>query len=141
MRTLMPVLAVVFAMSTLGMAGCPNPGPNPPGPGDASADGTVSTMDSAPTPTPTVDAAPPPPVVDAAPPPPGDPCGLACSQMNDMGCPQAADCTKVLGLAQANRIIRNPKTGQVLTCADLVAAKTPADVKANGWNCNAPAKH
>ena len=61
--------------------------------------------------------------------------------MNAMGCPQQADCAKVLSLAQANRVIRNPKTQQGLTCNDVLAAKTPADVKAVGWNCGGAAKH
>jgi len=51
------------------------------------------------------------------------------------GCGQSSDCTKVLGLVQSNRISRNPKTGNPLSCNDLVGVKSSADVTANGWTC------
>jgi hypothetical protein len=136
MRTMMPLFAVVLAGATLGMAGCPNPGPNPPGPTDAAVN------DTSPPPTPTADSAPTPTVVmDATPPPSTDPCAQACAQMSTFGCAQQTDCANVLSLTQANRIIRNPKTKQGLTCTDLLGAKTPADVQAMGWNCGGASKH
>ncbi len=144
-KTAIPLLGLFLAVSTLGMAGCPPTPPNPPAP-DGGPDGSppppVPTMDSAPTPTPAVDAAPAPtPAQDAAPPAPTDPCAKACAQMAAMGCAQQADCAKVLSLAQANRVIRNPKTQQGLTCNDLLGAKTSADVQAMGWNCGGASKH
>lgn len=143
MRTIL-IFSAICACATLGMAGCPPTPPTPPVV-DAGADAPlppppVPTADSAPTPTPPVDAAPPPPVVDASPPPSTDPCTNACNQMNSVGCAQQADCAKVLGLVQANRTNRNPKTSNALTCNDLLAVKSAADVTANGWSCGGAAK-
>ena len=140
--------SVICATACMGMAGCPPTPPNPPTPDSGMSDVSpppppVPTADSAPTPpppAPTVDAAPPAPMVDSGPPPSTDPCVNACTQMNSVGCAQQADCGKVLGLVNANRTNRNPKTGNALTCSDLVSVKSSADVTANGWTCGGASK-
>jgi hypothetical protein len=142
------LFSAVCAFATLGMAGCPPTPPTPPGP-DAGLDTAppppppTPTMDSAPTPIPPVDAAPAP-VVDSGPTPPPpstDPCVNACNQMNAVGCPQQADCAKVLANVQALRTNQNPaKKNAPLQCSDLVGVKSSADVKANGWACGATKK-
>jgi len=60
--------------------------------------------------------------------------------MNAMGCAQQADCGKVLGLVSSGRTNRNPKTGNPLSCTDLLGVKSAADVTANGWTCGSSSK-
>ena len=136
MRAIVPFLAIALSVATMGMAGCPTPTPTPPSI-DAGLDAAPvpTPVDVGPVPVPTADSAPAP-----VPVPPVDPCTQACSTMTALGCTQAADCPKVLGLVNSNRTNRNPKTGNALTCTDLVGVKSAADVAANGWACIVPAK-
>jgi hypothetical protein len=145
MRTL--ILATVIGF---GVIGCPNsptvtdaaPKPVPCTEAKKANFTAPCPQDATPTPVPvSLDATPKPtPVVDAAP-PATDSCTQACAKMMAMGCAQSADCAKVLELVQTNKIIRNPKTTNALTCNDLLKAGTSTDVTANGWNCVVSTKH
>ena len=63
------------------------------------------------------------------------PCAPACLELQVLGCVVLPDCATVLQQDTTNRLIRNAKTGQPLTCADVAAARSVADVKAMGQPC------
>lgn len=108
------ILALCAALSV--GATCP---PNPPAPVPPDAD-----------------AAPAPPVVvDAAPMPSdaGTACQVACANLTRLCHPQASDCADTLQKVNDHSTIRTPCAQTLcpaLTCAALVAARTPADVRA-----------
>lgn len=110
------VLAVAFVGAVALLAACPPPTPPSPPP-DAS------------------DAAPAPPEAGPAPPAPSSPCDAACAAMTKAGCVVQPDCSAVLTRDTAARRIRNAKTGAALTCPELAAVQTSADVKALGQSC------
>jgi hypothetical protein len=62
-------------------------------------------------------------------------CERACAAMQLAGCVVRPNCAAVLDANTRARRIRNPLTGGALTCAELAAAKTPADVNALGQGC------
>jgi hypothetical protein len=110
--------------------GCPPPAPLPPSP-DAS-DASAGLPDALPAPS---EASPPPP-----PGPASADCVAACQAMTTAGCVVQSDCAPTLTIAVSSRLIRNARTGNALTCADLAVAKTAADVQALGQACGpAPA--
>lgn len=55
-------------------------------------------------------------------------CAAVCSML-PASC-QVADCAATLAKIQSGRLVKNPTTGQPLTCADQL---TPDVLKALGW--------
>lgn len=116
--------AIVAVMVAYGVAGCPQPPKPAPGP-DADAN-----------------SPPPPPASDGA--VLSDICAHACEALALAGCREgdpaptpASACYKNAATIEKLRLNPNPaKGGAPLTCADLTAAKTPADVRAMGQECN-----
>jgi hypothetical protein len=78
------------------------------------------------------ETAPPAP---PAPPPASSVCMAACAAEQAAGCVVLSDCGSVLQARTQARLARNAKTGNALTCDDLAAVKTAADVKALGQPC------
>ena len=112
---------------TVGLVGCPSTSVTPV---------TDSAKMDASKPDVTVDVKPKPtPTPTPVPTPVNDSCAQACTKMIAVGCAQMSNCAGVLDLVQANRIIRNPKTSNALSCNDLLSVTSSSDVASNGWNC------
>lgn len=110
-----PLLTLLGALNVL-VAGvvlqaCPSPAPAP-----------------APSPT---DAPPPPPS------PPSSSCASACAALAQAGCTEGRDegCATSLAAIERRQLVTEKDSGRPLTCADLAAARTPADVLALGAGC------
>lgn len=90
------------------------------------------------TPTPQPVPPPTPDASDAAPPSPGD-CAAACQALTNAGCTegQAVTCISRMLTIERGRLDPNPKRFNLpLTCADVAAVKTAADVHDVGQKCN-----
>jgi hypothetical protein len=118
------IIAIFFAV--LGACNSCTPSPTPVVPTPDASD-AASQAETAPTPS-----------LDAAPPTPPTACAQACAAMQAAGCVVQANCAAVLAADTAVRRFRNPKTGNALTCAELAAVKTAADVVALGQSCGPP---
>ncbi len=115
MRVILAAVAVVC------LAGCPTPPPPnpPPQPPDAS-DASPGILDAY-----------------AVPDAPVTPCEAACAALRAAGCHtgSAPNCVADMAHIDGSRLVREPGNGLPLTCADVAAAKTPADVRALGLGC------
>jgi hypothetical protein len=105
------------------LLGCPTPAPVPPTPDASDA--------SSP---PAVDAATPP-LGDSSP-VPGSSCGIACSNLSDLGCTEGKQtgCQITMQHAQDDRLIKS-EAGPPLTCSCLAAAKDKVSARACGVHC------
>lgn len=105
------------SLGLLLLLGCP-PGPPPVPPGPDASDASSPT------------------VGDSAPTPPTANCGIACSNLADLGCSEgkATDCQVVMQHANDDRLIRS-ESGAPLSCACLAAAKDKVSARACGVHC------
>jgi hypothetical protein len=115
-KTLAILIVAIPLLGGLVLTACPAPGPVAPPNPDAS-DAASYAAD--------------------APSTPGSPaCAAACAHLITIGCGQIYTCPSTLTKVEADRMLANPANGRrPLTCADLSAAASVADVQARGWNC------